>query len=590
MSVEPSKSRLLVCAASIAALLTGCGGDGAGRSQSLGQTVAAPIPMLNLSGNEDTSVEGILIAPDPKQQGAQFSVASAPKHGEITLDAPTGTFTYTPHADYNGSDSFSYRMSKPRKSKAVYGVTINLAAVNDAPVFSAIPDMMNSAETHDTVLNLPVSDVDGDVLHVVATSDNLQVASVAANDTARALTLSPSDRGNAGIHVTVSDGEFSFSRDFVFTVGDVLKLRDVDTRLDDGDAITFTNTTDKSVDITFHHNGFPLFQSDEEIVRYVATMPDQFVGERFERKLWRFVRGNTYHFVPLTPKQWLHDTWAVVNAQGWGICSHVSAAYVSLARAAGFEARVWGLTGHVVPEIKVNGQWQMFDPDLGTYYFTPDLRIANVADIASDPSLILAPINRLLPESFTYEYSSKFADVYGSANDNFIGDSIFIARESGRYQPLVLPPGARLTYPGKWTESVIGFDDTTPYNVPYYLQSELVTSAGWTGKVILPWMLWEVRGTGRVRVLDQEFDIGSPALTALIQDPGRQIPDIEVLSASSDLSFISFINAMRYELIENNKVALTGVDVWAVAVGTRQLLENERPNPARAAGFRKPAF
>ena len=35
---------------------------------------------------------------------------SGPAHGTLTLDGETGAYTYTPHANYFGNDSFSYEV------------------------------------------------------------------------------------------------------------------------------------------------------------------------------------------------------------------------------------------------------------------------------------------------------------------------------------------------------------------------------------------------------------------------------------------------------------------------------------------------
>ena len=582
--------RLLAWAVAGSAVLAGCGGGDENASDFLQSKASAEsAPTLEFTGAEDTPIQGALISNGAADTPATFAIGRPPEHGTISVDRLTGNFTYVPAANYNGGDTFTYRTFVPGKRLFVATVAIALAPVNDTPTFAAIPDMMNSPETHDSLVILQVDDIDGDPLQVVVSSEDSSVAAVSASDADRSITVSPGARGTTRIRVTVRDAEYAVDRDFEFTVGDVTKQRTIVASMANGEAITFTNTTDQPTTITFEHNGFPLFQSDEEIVQYVTDMPTQYAGEPFERKLWRFVRDSTYHRVPLTPEKWLHDPWALLS-QGWGICSHVSGTYVRLARAAGYEARVWGLTGHVVPEVRIDGRWVMFDPDLAVYYFNTDSLIANVGEIESNPNLVLSPINRVLPAAHTHEYSSIVADIYSSAGDNFIGDGIFIAAQPGRYQPLVLPPGSRFTYPGKWTSSVIGVDGVIQYDVPYYLQSELLTPAGWTGTVTLPHMIWELHGTGRVRVLNQEFDIGSPALQALLQNPGRQIAEIEVVDAATDVRFISFINAMRYGLEGSNAVSLTGKDVWGVAVELRTLAADSRPYASGPAEFRKAAY
>jgi hypothetical protein len=545
---------------------------------------------LSLTTAEETPVSNKLSATSPQGDALTFELAFPPQHGDVQIDSATGQFTYAPERDYTGEDSFAFSARAGNLASQPQYVRITLTPVNDPPVLAAIPTMTNSAETLIVTYKLPAMDVDGDRLQVSATVDDSSIATVTSDDGELTVSILPVARGATNVHVTVRDSEYSAAQSFVFGVGDVTKWRRISANMANGEAIAFTNTTSESMNILFEHNGFPLFQSDDEIVQYVKALPAQFPGEPFERKLWRFVRDSSYHNVPLTAEQWLHDTWAVVVAQGWGLCSHMSAAYVQLARAAGYQARVWGLTGHVVAEIKIDDRWQIFDPDLALYYYTADLTIASVEDIENDPNLIVDPVNPVLPSDvYSFEYKSMVADIYASSDDNFIGDDIFLSEEPRQYQPLSLPPGARLEYPGRWTQSVMGVNGTTPLEIPYYLQSRLSTQAGWTGTIVLPWMIWEIRGNGRVRVRGQDFDVGSASLQALLQEPGEQIPEIEVLSATSELQFISFINAMRYALDETNSVALRGMNVWAVDIQKTELPEEFRANATGKTTFQKPS-
>ncbi len=56
-----------------------------------------------------------------------------PNSGTVTL-AANGSFTYTPVANFNGQDSFRYTISDGTVTVGPFIVTINVAAVNDAPV------------------------------------------------------------------------------------------------------------------------------------------------------------------------------------------------------------------------------------------------------------------------------------------------------------------------------------------------------------------------------------------------------------------------------------------------------------------------
>jgi hypothetical protein len=105
----------------------------------------------------------------------------------------------------------------------------------------------------------------------------------------------------------------------------------------------------------------------------------------------------------------------------------------------------------------------------------------------------------------------------------------------------------------------------------------------------MPWMIWEIRGQGRVRVLGNEYDIGSPELETVLQRPGEQIAEIELVSSSTDVRFIFFINAMRYGVDGKNSVRIHGKDVWAVDV-SKLTLRTESEAQAIAYKFKKPSF
>src|SRR5262249_23529047 len=70
----------------------------------------------------------------------------------VTL-SPYGQFSYTPFADYSGSDSFSYRLSDSYGGSAVGSASLLVRPVNDAP--AAADDRYSTPE--DTPLQLPFS-------------------------------------------------------------------------------------------------------------------------------------------------------------------------------------------------------------------------------------------------------------------------------------------------------------------------------------------------------------------------------------------------------------------------------------------------
>src|SRR5262249_28048239 len=61
------------------------------------------------------------------------TLVGGPAHGTVTLNADGG-FSYTPTANYNGSDAFTYRSYDNQAVSAIATVTINIAPVPDPPV------------------------------------------------------------------------------------------------------------------------------------------------------------------------------------------------------------------------------------------------------------------------------------------------------------------------------------------------------------------------------------------------------------------------------------------------------------------------
>ena len=164
----------------------------------------APVPQdQQVDTLEDTAVSGQLVATDGPMDAGKlaYALAQAPGHGSVVVN-PDGSFTYTPLADYNGPDSFSFAVSDWQLT-STGTVSIDVAPVNDAPV--AQGQDVNTLEDTAVSGQLVASDVDGDVL-------------------AFALAQAPSH----GVVVINPDGSFAYTPEidyngldsFSFTAGD----------------------------------------------------------------------------------------------------------------------------------------------------------------------------------------------------------------------------------------------------------------------------------------------------------------------------------------------------------------------------------
>ena len=133
--------------------------------------------------DEDTvlnaAVPGVL-GNDYDADGDPLTVVlvAGPAHGSLTVNA-NGSFVYTPDADWNGTDSFTYRANDGGADSNVASVVIKVNPINDAPIATNL----NAAETYteDTALNLTdivVSDVDSASITATLTLSNASAGSL----------------------------------------------------------------------------------------------------------------------------------------------------------------------------------------------------------------------------------------------------------------------------------------------------------------------------------------------------------------------------------------------------------------------------
>ena len=91
------------------------------------------------TGNEDTTLTGTLTATDVDglSDGAVFTVTGAATNGTASIDPATGLWSYTPTADFNGSDSFTVTITDDAGNSTTQLISVTVTPVNDAPILGA---------------------------------------------------------------------------------------------------------------------------------------------------------------------------------------------------------------------------------------------------------------------------------------------------------------------------------------------------------------------------------------------------------------------------------------------------------------------
>jgi hypothetical protein len=190
---------------------------------------------------EDTPVPITLLGSDPEGDPVTFSLVAQPKHGTLSGVAPN--LVYTPAPNFNGKDSFTFkvddgkvasRAAKVNITVSTNAVSITVTPVNDAPFFNPIANQtVNANAGPQTVLITGVApgpatatDEAGQTVTMTATSNNTGLIpnpTISGAGATRTLTYAPvaNQSGTAIITVVANDGQAAnktFSRMFTITV------------------------------------------------------------------------------------------------------------------------------------------------------------------------------------------------------------------------------------------------------------------------------------------------------------------------------------------------------------------------------------
>ncbi|GLQ30236.1 hypothetical protein GCM10007876_07140 [Litoribrevibacter albus] len=116
--------------------------------------------------DEDSSVVINVLTNDSDIDGTidatTVSVQTSPTNGATSVDATTGEISYTPSADFNGSDTFTYTVKDDADGTSnAATITVTVTSINDAPV--AVNDTATLLEDVAHTINVlgNDSDVDG---------------------------------------------------------------------------------------------------------------------------------------------------------------------------------------------------------------------------------------------------------------------------------------------------------------------------------------------------------------------------------------------------------------------------------------------
>ena len=172
--------------------------------KSTGPTPANRPPVANpqtVITQEDTSVSLTLTGSDPDGDQLTYQVSSGPAQGSLSGVAPD--LTYTPHGNFHGADSFTFKVNDGELDSEEATVSITVSPVNDPPVAEA--QSLTTNEDTPLAISLSGSDVDSDTLSyfVVTGPSHGTVSGTAPNIT---YTPHPDYHGPDSFDFKVNDG------------------------------------------------------------------------------------------------------------------------------------------------------------------------------------------------------------------------------------------------------------------------------------------------------------------------------------------------------------------------------------------------
>ena len=161
---------------------------------------------------EDTAKAITLTGSDVDGDSLSYSVVDSPTHGILSGTPPN--LTYTPTENYNGSDSFTFKVNDGTVESNVATVSITVSAMNDAPVITeGANTTITMSEDGSPIafeLTLNATDVDEDMLTWgILTDATFGSAAASGTGASKVIQYAPNSDHNGSDYfvVQVTDGD-----------------------------------------------------------------------------------------------------------------------------------------------------------------------------------------------------------------------------------------------------------------------------------------------------------------------------------------------------------------------------------------------
>ena len=184
----------------------------------------------NITTAEDNNKSITLTGSDIDSATLNYSVVQQPTHGVLSGTAPN--LTYIPNRNFNGNDSFTFKVNDGSLDSAEANISITITAVNDVPTATDINTSTDENTPKD--ITLLGSDIDSSTLSY-------------------AVTQNPAN-GN----VTINGNVATYTPNDGYSGNDSFKYRANDGSLDSNEATVSINIIQTNIHITDNYKVIPL--------------------------------------------------------------------------------------------------------------------------------------------------------------------------------------------------------------------------------------------------------------------------------------------------------------------------------------------
>ncbi|WP_456389735.1 Ig-like domain-containing protein [Hydrogenimonas sp.] len=174
----------------------------------------------NVTTLEDTPVTFDPVANDTDPDGDALTLAEVadPAHGTVAKNG--NVVVYTPDMNYNGTDTFSYKIRDGWGGESNGTIHITVTSVNDAPILYPPAPVTINEDREPVQVELNATDPDTDPANltysVVVVPANIVDVNISGNVVT--ITPLPNMNGTVTVTATVSDGENNDTKTFTVTV------------------------------------------------------------------------------------------------------------------------------------------------------------------------------------------------------------------------------------------------------------------------------------------------------------------------------------------------------------------------------------